>query len=218
MKKIYMAVIALAALIVNNKANAQKGFSFGVKATPQFSFLQNSDDNDNSRLDKKATFNAAFGVGSTYNFTGRSGVGLDVLYSLQGQRYKTNGIETHQKLNYVKIPLYYTYTAAPSKLVSFTGKIGPQVSILSSSKLKDGNGNEIKSDTKDYYKDATFGGMAAAGVQFQVSRNMYITTMGRFDYDFTNAEDHNTSYWPVGRAKTYNMTSGLEVGFKYMLR
>ena len=86
MKKIFLAALGIAALVMNNRANAQQGFSLSVKTTPQFSFLQNSDDNDNSNLEKKATFNANFGIGAGYNFTNQLGVGLDVLYSLQGQR------------------------------------------------------------------------------------------------------------------------------------
>jgi hypothetical protein len=42
--------------------------------------------------------------------------------------------------------------------------------------------------------------------------------MARFDYDFTNAEDVSFVYYPLGRANTRNMTTGLEVGLKYMLR
>jgi hypothetical protein len=49
----------------------KKGFSLSVKATPQFSFLQNEDDNDNSMPDRKATFNINFGIGAGYTL--RSG-------------------------------------------------------------------------------------------------------------------------------------------------
>jgi hypothetical protein len=105
----------------------------------------------------------------------------------------------------------------PDKPISFIGKIGPQLSVLADSRLTDGNGHTLKSSTKDFYKDVTFGGMAAAGAQFKLDRRLFLTTMGRFDYDFTNAEDHNNLYYPAGRAKTHNMTTGVELGFKYML-
>jgi len=220
MKKYFLAVFVLTALTVSKKANAQQGFSVSVKATPQFSFLQNSDDRDNSIIDRKGTFNGNFGIGAGYNFTPSLGVGIDAVYSLQGQKYKFLGAgmgrEINQKLNYVKVPVYFTYTYNPDKPVSFIGKVGPQVSFLTSSKLTDNNGNTLKSNTKDHFKDVTYGGMAAAGVQFKLDKRMYLTTMARFDYDFTNAEDKNDAFYP-GRAKTYNMTAGLEVGLKYML-
>jgi len=218
MKRIFLAALAVAALMTNNEANAQQGFSLSVKATPQVSFLQNEDDNDNSILDRKATFNANFGIGANYNFTKRSGIGMDVLYSLQGQRYEINGTETKQKINYVKIPVYYSYNGDASKTVSFIGKVGPQVSILTDSKLTDKDGEDINADTKDRYNDVTFGAMAAAGAQFKLSNKVFLTTMTRFDYDFTNAEDDSYHYYPAGRAKTYNGTLGLEVGLKYLLK
>jgi outer membrane protein W len=217
MKKIYLAALAIAALTVNNRVNAQQGLSLSVKATPQFSFLQNKDDNDNSNLEQKATFNTNFGIGAAYNFTPNAGVGLDVLYSLQGQRYKTGSTETNQKINYVKIPVYFAYNTDASRPVSFIGKVGPQLSILTDSKLTDDDGNDIKSDTKDRYESVTFGGMAAAGVQFKLDKHLYLTTLARFDYDFINAEDDSYASYPSGRANTYNMTTGLEVGLKYML-
>ncbi|HWJ26299.1 MAG TPA: outer membrane beta-barrel protein [Flavisolibacter sp.] len=218
MKKIFICALALAGFTAFNKAEAQKGFSLSVKATPQFSFLQNSDDNNNSSIEKKATFNTNFGIGAGYDFNKNIGVALDVLYSLQGQRYTTNDVEVNQKVNYIKVPVYFTYNTDPSKPVSFIAKVGPQVSFLTGSKLADKDGNDIVSDTKDAYKSATFGGAAGAGVQFKLSSNLFLNTNVRFDYDFTNAEDDSYISYPQGRAKTYNMTTGLEVGLKYVLR
>jgi hypothetical protein len=217
MKKMFLAALVLAVSTVNKKANAQQGFSVSVKTTPQFSFLQNKDDRDNSSIEQKATVKANFGIGAGYNFTPALGVGMDILYSLQGQRYEINGIEANRNVDYVKIPVYFTYNRNPDKPVSFIGKIGPQVSVLTNSKLTDNNGHTLKSNTNDFYKDVTFGGMAAGGAQFKLDRRLFLTTMARFDYDFTNAEDHNNTYYPVGRAKTHNMTTGMEVGLKYML-
>lgn len=66
-------------------------------------------------------------------------------------------------------------------------------------------------------KKATFGGAAEAGIQLRMDRNLFLTAGVRFDVDFTNAEDKDYVSYPAGRAKTYNMTSGLEVGLKYFL-
>jgi hypothetical protein len=217
MKKFLLAASVIAVFTVNKKANAQQGFSVTAKAAPQFTFLQNKDDHDNGNIQHKATVDANFGIGAGYNFTPALGVGMDLLYSMQGQRYKVNGTETNQKVFYVKIPIYFTYNHNPDKPVSFIGKIGPQLSFLTNSRITDGNGHTLNPDTKDHYKDVTFGGMASAGAQFKLDRKLFLTTMGRFDYDFTNAEDDNYSYHPTGRAKTHNMTTGLEVGLKFML-
>jgi len=219
MKKYIIAALGFAALTINtNKANAQQGFSLSVKAIPQFSFLQNKDDNDNPAIDKKVTFDAGFGLGLGYNFTPKAGIGVDVLYSLQGQKYKSSGATLFNKVNYVKIPLYFSYTASPAKAVSFTGKIGPQVSLRTSAKITDGDGNDIVADKDDMYEGATFGAVAGAGVQFRLSQNLSLATLARFDYDFSNAEDKSYPGYRAGRAKTYNMTTGIEVGLKYAFK
>jgi hypothetical protein len=217
MKKFFIAAYSFAALTFANNVKAQQGFSISIKATPQFSFLQNESDNNNS-LSKKATFNTNFGIGAGYNFTGKTGIGLDVLYSWQGQRYEVRSVETNQMLNYIKIPLYFTYNTDATKPVSFIAKAGPQLSLLTTAKLSDNDGNEIEGDNKDAYQSTTFGGVVGAGVQFRLNKSLFLTTNARFDYDFTNAEDESYHAYPAGRAATHNMTTGLEVGLKYNLR
>lgn len=195
--------------------NAQKGFNVSVKATPEFSFLLNKTDNDNKLYKSKATFNTNFGIGAGYNFTKNIGVAINGLYSLQGQKYELSGREYNQKVDYIKVPLYFTYNSNPEKLISFSGKIGPQVSFLSSSKLTYNNGKDSVGNTNSRYEKSAFGGAAVAGIQMRIDRNLYLTAAARFDVDFTNAEDKDYKSYPAGRADTYNMTSGLEVGLKY---
>lgn len=218
MKKKFIYALAAAGLFTASAVQAQKGFSLSIKAAPQFSFLQNSNDNDNTRFERKATFNAGFGIGAGYNFNKVSGIGLDVLYSLQGQRYTLNGTEYNQKVDYVKIPVLYTYNSNPSRPVSFVGKIGPQLSLLTTSKLTDKDGNDLIKDTKSRYESATFGGVAIAGTQFRLAPRTFLSTAVRFDYDVTNAEDNTYSGYAKGRENTYNSTLGLEVGLKFLLK
>ena len=218
MKKILFSLFTLFTLTIINKASAQKGFSLSIKGTPQFSWLQNKGDNDNSNYSRNATFRAAFGVGAGYNFTNTIGLGLGVLYSLQGQKYDLNNTEYNQKVHYLKVPLMFAYNTNPAKKVAFVGKIGPQVSFLTDSKLEGKEGNEINGNTNDIYKNVTFGGVANAGAQFLLTRNLFLNAGVRFDYDFTNAENEDYSSYPAGRADTHNMTTGLEVGLKYQLK
>ncbi|TCJ12092.1 hypothetical protein EPD60_16175 [Flaviaesturariibacter flavus] len=215
MKKTIVAALGFAAILGTSSAHAQKGFSLGVTAVPQFSFLQNKNDNDNSSINRKATFDAAFGISGGYNFSDRYGIGLDLLYGLQGQKYESGNNTAFQKVNYVKIPVYFAYTAAPASAISFTAKVGPQLGILTGSKVTDGNGNDIISDTKGAFENTTFGAAAAAGVRFRLSKSLSLNTLARFDHDFTNAESDSYPGYNSSRAKTYNMTTGLEVGLKY---
>lgn len=213
MKKRLFGVIAIALLASAGTLKAQDNkWTLSVKGTPQLSWMNNSDDKDLPGFDSKSKFAANFGLGVEYAFTKKIGIGLDALYSLQGRKFDYSGTEFNQKNNYIKIPLYVSYTAPLSKGVSFTGKLGPQLSILTDSKLESGS---QETDTKNQYKDLTFGGMANAGVEFALSKNVFLNTGVRFDYDFTNAEDKDYASYPAGRAKTYNSTLGLEVGLKY---
>lgn len=216
MKRVLTVVLMIVAMTATHSLYAQKGFSVSVKGTPQFSWMNNSDDNDNNSYDSKAKFAANFGVGAQYNFTNNLGVGLDVLYSLQGSKYDLAGKEYVQKNEYIKIPVYFSYNTNPAKKIAFVGKLGPQLSILTNSKLE---GDILKeTDTKDRYEDISFGGMASAGVQYAIAKNIYLNTAVRFDYDFTNAEDDTYRLYPQGRSNTYNSTLGLEVGLRYQLK
>jgi hypothetical protein len=214
---IFISLSVMIMMAMTTNVNAQKGFNLSVKATPEFSFLLNKDDNDNSLYVSKATFNTNVGIGAGYNFTDNIGVAIDGLYSMQGQKYELSGNEYNQKVNYIKVPVYFTYNSNPAKVISFSGKIGPQVSFLSTSKLTDNDGKDVVDDTNDHYEKATFGGAAEAGIQIKLQSDLFLTTGVRFDVDFTNAEDKDYTSYPAGRAKTYNMTSGLEVGLKYFL-
>ncbi|RYG51342.1 MAG: porin family protein [Chitinophagaceae bacterium] len=214
MKKRLLSVFAIALFASLNTIQAQKQWSLSVKGTPQLTWMHNSDDNDLPGYESKSKFAGNFGLGVEYSFTEKFGIGLDALYSLQRRKFDYAGTSFNQKNDYIKVPLYASYRAPLGSGVAFVGKLGPQLSILTNSELKAGN---LKTDTKDRYKDLTFGGVANAGVEFALSKNILLSTAARFDYDFTNAEDKDFSGYTAGRAKTYNSTLGLEIGLKYRL-
>lgn len=216
MKKFLMSAFTVAVMAgFATNASAQEGFNVSVKGVPQFTFLQNSDDSDNGAISKKTTFNTKFGIGAGYNFTENMGIGVDAMYSFQGQKYEIQGVKAEQNLEYVKIPVYFSYTTDPSQLVSFYGKIGPQLSLLTNAEFEHKGGPTI--ENKDAYKNAIFGGMADVGVQFKLQPKLYLSTGINFDYDFTNAENKGYVGYPSGRSNTNNMTVGLQVGLKYQI-
>lgn len=216
MKKFLMSAFTVAVMAgFATNASAQEGFNVSVKGVPQFTFLQNSDDSDNGAISKKTTFNTKFGIGAGYNFTENMGIGVDAMYSFQGQKYEIQGVKAEQNLEYVKIPVYFSYTTDPSQLVSFYGKIGPQLSLLTNAEFE--HKGEPTIENKDAYKNAIFGGMADVGVQFKLQPKLYLSTGINFDYDFTNAENKDYVGYPSGRSNTNNMTVGLQVGLKYQI-
>lgn len=210
--KMAMVVIVATAMTINSQA--QQGLNVSVKATPLFSFLQNSDDSDNNAYEQDATFSTNFGLGVGYNFTDNLGVGLDVLYGLQGQKYTLNNTEINQRVDYLKIPLYFSYNTDISESIGFYGKIGPQLNILTNAEYSTG-GNDNFVDNKDSYEDITFGAMVNLGVQFRLSEELLLQTGLYFDYDFTNAENEDFVAYPKGRAETYNMNAGIQLSLQY---
>jgi hypothetical protein len=81
---------------------AQEGaFRIGAVLLPQNTWLLNQDDSDaGPELDYEVTWGFAGGISASYNFNDYLGVGLDVLYSNQGQKYKGTQSElpTRQRL------------------------------------------------------------------------------------------------------------------------
>lgn len=217
MKKLIVVAVALVGLATITNAQSQKGFSISVKGTPSATWMNNKNDKDNKITDFKPMFGTSFGIGAGYNFNKNLGVELDALYSLQGRTYEVAGVDNKQKLNYIKVAPMFTYTIPTNSFVSFVGKVGPQLSILTDSEITDNDGNSVKKDMNEQYEDVTFGGVANIGAQFQLNKNIFLTTGLRYDMDFTNAENKNHSLYPAGRKTTTNSTAGLEVGLKFKL-
>lgn len=210
MKKLLAATLTILCLIgVSERSIAQQGFSLSVKATPSFSFL--NADLLNS-LNKETTFKSNFGVGAEYNFTDNYGIGMDVLYSLQGQKYRVTILEVQQKLSYVKVPIYFSYYADPNKTASFYGKIGPQIGFLTSARY---TGFGLKPNNKFMYKDVVIGAMANAGVQFRLSDQLFLQTGLYFDYDLSNAVINDVAGVNINMTNAHSMNAGVQIGVKY---
>jgi hypothetical protein len=114
---------------------AQEGaIRIGAVLLPQSTWLLNQDDSDaGPELDYKSTWGFAGGVSASYNFTDYLGVGLDVLYSDQGQKYRgTQSGTTYTAkatLNYLKLPLLLRFNSDPNSVLQFSAFLGPQFSF-----------------------------------------------------------------------------------------
>ncbi len=236
MKKLVFRITLSAGslLAATGFTDAQQGLMLGVEATPQLSWLTNKDDNSNSDFKYVTTFNSSFGITGQYGFTKILGIGLNVLYSFQGQRYQLSGIENYKKVDYVKIPLMFVYSAVISSNVMFIGKIGPELEILSMAKLTDKNNNTLVIDVSSAYQSTNISGVIHAGFSFKLTELLMLDATLRYDYDFADAE--MSSYKTVvnnpspsltriplsttttRNASTYNMTAGVSVGLKYLFK
>lgn len=229
-KRVRKSALSLSViLLLSAGATAQSGFQVGVQGVPQMSWLMNSDDRDNGAFDPLPTINGAFGVTLQYGFTDNFGIGLDGLYSMQGQRYELDGIEYYKRIDYIKIPLMFVYSTELSSSVMLLGKIGPQAGLLIDAKLLDKDGDEVVANQTAGYMDYDISGVAMLGAGFKLTEVLILETSLRYDFGFTDAEDKdynrslNDPDAPAngvndGRAVTNNMTAGVNIGLKYLIQ
>lgn len=197
---------------------AQEGaIRIGAVLLPQSTWLLNQDDSDaGPELDYESTWGFAGGVSASYNFTDYLGVGLDVLYSNQGQKYKgtQSGISYTAKttLNYLKLPLRLRFNSDPNSVVQFNAFLGPQFSFLLSYKdraeasvpllgtyIQEVSGKEVSitvgnTSTKEaltapIYKSFLPGAVLGFGIGIKPTDELLISLHIRADYAFGDAEN-----------------------------
>jgi hypothetical protein len=202
---------------ISTTAKAQKGFYVGVQGAPQLSVMFNEDDVKANGSDYKSKFSQTYGVTGGYNFTSRMGIGTEVMYSTSKQRYTAPHASYTQQFSYVKVPLLFTYNSNPESKVVFTAKAGPQVGLLVKSKITNADDASLNGDNKDKYRDMVFGATAGAGARVRLAGNIYLHGGVRFDGSFSNIENKDHHGYTSGRAKTYDLNTGIEFGLKYFL-
>jgi hypothetical protein len=139
--------VAFGMLLIGSTWAQEGAFRIGAVLLPQNTWLLNQDDSDaGPELDYEVTWGFAGGISASYNFNDYLGVGLDVLYSNQGQKYKgtqsqsgISGISeipytAKATLNYLKLPLLLRFNSDPNSVVQFNAFLGPQFSFLLSYK------------------------------------------------------------------------------------
>lgn len=221
MKTKILLAAALSMGVLAHTASAQRGLTLGVQGVAQNSWMFNKDNSDNGGFKYKTTFGPAFGVGAQFGLGDHIGVGMDLLYSIQGQRSEFTlqdvTAEQYQRNTYMKIPLMLVLNSDPDAGCMFQLKVGPQFSFLTNSKLEDKDGNDIVGDTKDAFNNTDIGGMLSLGAAFRITESLRFTTALRFDYGFTDAQDEDYEFFPADGAKTANATGGLAIGLTYTL-
>jgi len=194
---------------------AQEGaFRIGAVLLPQNTWLLNQDDSDaGPEQDYEVTWGFAGGISASYNFNDYLGVGLDVLYSNQGQKYKgvQSGITYTAKatLNYLKLPLLLRFNSDPNSVVQFNAFLGPQFSFLLSYndrketnppiEIREVSGKELSitignTSTKEaltapIYKSFLPGAVLGFGIGIKPTDALLISLHIRADYAFGDAEN-----------------------------
>lgn len=212
MKKYCLLFIFSALTVVSY---GQKGLFGGVKGGPQSTWMFNNDDSDNSDFSYLTTIRANYGISLGYNFTNGVGLGLDVLYSAQGQKYEVGPIESFRRVNYLKIPILLHLTTYGESMAFGYLNVGPQFGVLLSA--SDDGAGLLSVSLKEYYKTMNIGAVLAFGAGFNLTDFLQLTAGLRLDYAFTDAEDKDSIAFPTTRANTYNATGALEIGLRYVM-
>jgi Outer membrane protein beta-barrel domain len=246
-----VAVLALGAL----KTEAQN-FELRLRYEPEFSALLNKNDADAGPSLGYAShftyFN--FGVGAVYNFNHSIGLAADILFSREGQNFRGNFAATtpdpatygsvvstqvylnhlgilgdyiaKSELNFIKLPVMFSFMSANTKPFFFTAEAGPQVDFLYNV------AQEINHIDRGYpnsnitpfglYKPVTIDGVIAIGAGYNLTSHLVVSAQLRFDYGFEDIENKDVmvSYYgaaPVlfyspDRQATHNTTAGLLIG------
>lgn len=234
MRKLLLSILIVSVAIA---ANAQKGLHVGLKAMPQSTWMFNNADSDNPEFLYKSTFRSAFGLDVDYHFTDGVGAGINLLYSAQGQKFtnRDGSIEGFRKMSYLKMPILLNFNTSSESVVMFKGSIGPQFSFPLRGTLETtgrgpfGTTFSNEQDIKDYYK-VDIGVVFGFGLGFNITEYLQASFGLRFDGGFTSDDSDaiNTvaglsdGYvrYPAAedRPETIQVTGGVEIGFKYILR
>jgi opacity protein-like surface antigen len=217
-KTILFAVITSAISVTfSNNLTAQKGFYVSAHGGPLLSVRFNGSDADNNGMDYKAKSSVAFGIGAGYNFTDHFGMAAEALYSKEKQRYEDHSVQYDEQLNFIKIPVVFTYNTNPSARIILTAKAGPQLGIVRSAKISNSSITALNGDGKDRYKDLTFGAMIGTGARIRLTNNLYADAGLRFDGTISNLESKEYREEHPGRSKTHAVNAGVEFGLRYFL-
>lgn len=215
-KTILLSIMTVTILsTVINSAKAQKGFYAGAQGMAQISVMLNEADVERPGADYRSKFGTAFGLNGGYNFNNHMGIGTEVSISNIKQRYIDNTVSYTQKFNYLKIPVLFSYNTNPERKIIFTAKAGPQLGILLKSSISGASNSALNGNTKDQYKNLTFGAMAGAGVRIRMLDNIYLDAGLHLDGTISNTEDKDYKGYAANRGKTHDLNAGVEVGIKY---
>ena len=135
----FFVSVAIAATLITTTAHAQH-VNVGIKAGLN---VYNINNDNNVEYDSKTGFH--LGLIGHVHLAKQVAFQPEIVYSAQGARYKTAGIESKLNLGYINVPLMIQYMFDNG----FRLEAGPQVGFLVNAKTKTGNNSvDIKNNFK----------------------------------------------------------------------
>lgn len=212
--------------VLTTGALAQQGLHLGIKGAPQSTWMFNGDDMDDPDWLFQNTLRASFGASFAYFFSDKVGLGIDLLYSAQGQKfeYDFNGVDVNAftNLSYFKIPILFHYHSNSESTALFYLNAGPQISLLMSGQTTVAVpflGDQTVTNS-DNYESLNLGAVLAMGAGFNLTDFLMLTAGLRLDFAFSDAEDKSFGFYSLDsdRRPNHNATAGFEIGLRYVLR
>lgn len=182
---------AMAAIFLTSAAMAQH-VNIGIKGGLN---IYNINNENNVKYDPKVGFNV--GLLGHVHLAKQVALQPELVYSAQGAKYTTAGVETKLKLDYLNIPILIQYMFDNG----FRIQAGPQIGFLLGAKAKSEN---VEIDFKDNLKKVDFA--IGAGVGY-VHPATGFGVDARYNIGLSNINDNNGS-------KSYNR--GLQLGVFYL--
>ena len=189
--KFYLSM-ALAAVLMAGTANAQH-VNIGIKGGLNLYDIKND---DGTKYDTKAGVN--IGLLGHIHFTKQFALQPELVYSSEGAKYTTGGVDTKLRLGYINVPVMFQYMFENG----FRLEAGPQVGFLTSAKSKT---NTTTVDIKDNIKPVDFALGAGLGY-LDVKSGFGVDA--RYNLGLSNINEN-------GSVKSTNR--GLQLGIFYML-
>ena len=173
--KIYVS-LAMALLLLTVNAGAQP-VNVGIKGGLN---LYNIKNDNGAKYETKAGFNA--GLIGHIHLAKQLALQPELVYSGQGAKYTTAGVETKLNLGYINIPVLLQYMFDNG----FRIQAGPQVGFLINAKSETG---DVKTDVKDNLKAIDFG--LGMGISY-VNPSTGFGIDGRYNLGLSNINENSS--------------------------
>lgn len=204
MKKfIFFTVLFIFCFIVNAQDNQSNSsdISFGLKGGLNFAMIAGDDtDEFDGRIAFHAGAVAEFQISEKFSFQ------PELLYSSQGDKMTSEGMDVDFKLDYLNIPLLAKYYVAEG----FSLEAGPQIGFLLSSKAEAGG---VSVDIKDLIKGIDFGVDFGVGYKLENGLNF----AARYNLGLSNIVESDGSILGESissdNTKNHNEVFQLSVGY-----
>lgn len=140
--KTYLIAI-MTTLLITSAASAQD-VNFGIKGGLN---LYNINQADNNAYKQKAGYH--FGILAHIHLAQQFAMQPEIVYSVQGAKYKIGTLETSVNLDYVNVPVLFQYMFDNG----FRIQAGPQIGFLNKAKSKT---NDSNTEIKDNFEKIDF--------------------------------------------------------------